>query len=1034
MNSSSSNLNNGVSDFNETNPILGFNSPALTAGVAASSGSNNSRSRIVKARQQTSSRNRKSTNQLRSSPESILFGANGGNDFSSYWELDRGVSSVNSNVVFDKINSDKGYVNANATENDSAFNLKEIPVDKSMVDKLKLPNETGNLQVEGVRDIDVKSTNHFTNFIDGNVALGLQNEMNKMNIKDPVDISSESSFNRYEKMAEFAFTSKLDDIGAPNVEFKTPDMRMNMFSGLDRFESRKEPVKETRSKKKKGGMRKPVVGRSRIIEDFVFGGRNSSGYSDTYDIPLYDEKLADNYSRGTSVASEEASQIDEQDNMSSESHKITSNVTTDDEAFEPQVIEVSETESFKSATENSEYGCDALATSLDSDASSSATSGRQESGVTRVFSFGSRSEDGSNGNFKFAASSSGQSQLPSDIRQHKKKPPLKITRDPYISTKAEFFPLDLPTASSKKKDNLKLVNEQDFRHESVVNLSSSKAAEEACEKWRLRGNQAYSNGDLVKAEDCYTQGLNSVSENEKSRSCLRALMLCYSNRAATRISLGSMKEALEDCLMAASIDPNFLKVQVRAAHCYLGMGEIENAKKQYMKCLEFGNDNSVDMKVIAEASEGLEKAQKVLGCVEQSTELLQRRASEDLECALRLINDALQISSCSDKLLQMKADSLFMLRRYDEVIQTLTADEAETSTGSFSRTWRSHVIIKSYFYLGRLDEALEFIRKQENSDHIMEGVGNTNQESAIPLADTIRELLSHKSAGNEAYKSGKHSEAVEHYSAALSCSVESRLFASVCFCNRAAAYRGLGQIPDAIADCSLAIALDPNYLKAISRRASLYEMIRDYGQAANDLQRFVSLLTTRVEEKGDVSAAASDTLSSMNELKQTQIQLSNIEAESRKGIPLSAYLILGVESTASAADIKKAYRKAALRHHPDKAAQSLGRGDDGDDGVWKEIIENVRKDTERLFKLIGEAYAVLSNPSKRLKYDQDEEKRNEVGRFTRSNSSRMAADVQNSVFEKSGNQGQWQDSRRPYARTQSTGSENIGSSYRHSKY
>lgn len=56
-------------------------------------------------------------------------------------------------------------------------------------------------------------------------------------------------------------------------------------------------------------------------------------------------------------------------------------------------------------------------------------------------------------------------------------------------------------------------------------------------------------------------------------------------------------------------------------------------------------------------------------------------------------------------------------------------------------------------------------------------------------------------------------EAVEHYTAALSCNVDSRPFAAVCFCNRAAAHKLLGQITDAIADCSLAIALDGNYLK-----------------------------------------------------------------------------------------------------------------------------------------------------------------------------------------------------------------------------
>lgn len=81
----------------------------------------------------------------------------------------------------------------------------------------------------------------------------------------------------------------------------------------------------------------------------------------------------------------------------------------------------------------------------------------------------------------------------------------------------------------------------------------------------IRGNQAYCNGDPSKAEDCYTRGVNCISRNETSRSCLRALMLCYSNRAATRMALGRLRDALGDCMMAAGIDPNFLKAQVRAA-------------------------------------------------------------------------------------------------------------------------------------------------------------------------------------------------------------------------------------------------------------------------------------------------------------------------------------------------------------------------------------------------------------------------------------------------------------------------------------
>lgn len=52
--------------------------------------------------------------------------------------------------------------------------------------------------------------------------------------------------------------------------------------------------------------------------------------------------------------------------------------------------------------------------------------------------------------------------------------------------------------------------------------------------------------------------------------------------------------------------------------------------------------------------------------------------------------------------------------------------------------------------------------------------------------------------------------------------MESRPFAAVCYCNRAAAYKALGQIADAIADCSLAIALDGNYLKVLQLKLLVF--------------------------------------------------------------------------------------------------------------------------------------------------------------------------------------------------------------------
>jgi curved DNA-binding protein len=61
------------------------------------------------------------------------------------------------------------------------------------------------------------------------------------------------------------------------------------------------------------------------------------------------------------------------------------------------------------------------------------------------------------------------------------------------------------------------------------------------------------------------------------------------------------------------------------------------------------------------------------------------------------------------------------------------------------------------------------------------------------------------------------------------------------------------------------------------------------------------------------------------------------------------YKTLGIDKSATAADIKKAYRKLAIKYHPDKT-----QGD---------------KALEDKFKAISEAYAVLSDPEKRKQYD-----------------------------------------------------------------
>src|SRR5476651_2859947 len=62
------------------------------------------------------------------------------------------------------------------------------------------------------------------------------------------------------------------------------------------------------------------------------------------------------------------------------------------------------------------------------------------------------------------------------------------------------------------------------------------------------------------------------------------------------------------------------------------------------------------------------------------------------------------------------------------------------------------------------------------------------------------------------------------------------------------------------------------------------------------------------------------------------------------------YEVLGVNRDASEEDIKKSYRKLAMKHHPDRNPDS--------------------KDSEDKFKEAKEAYEILSDAKKRAAYDQ----------------------------------------------------------------
>ena len=232
---------------------------------------------------------------------------------------------------------------------------------------------------------------------------------------------------------------------------------------------------------------------------------------------------------------------------------------------------------------------------------------------------------------------------------------------------------------------------------------------------------------------------------------------------------------------------------------------------------------------------------------------------------------------------------------------------------------------KAYYFKGDYDSA-----KREINNLIRQGF---NDDKFAKLKRHIDTINNAKIKANTYFKNNNYDQAISEYTKLLEFDPENKNFMSIILTNRALCLKKQGKNMEALKDVDQAIQYNPNYATAYIRRALIYEELKMFDDAKSDLSKAKELDPRNTKIDGY-----------MNEANQ----------KSEKARNRDYYQILGINRNATQAEIKKAYRKLALKYHPDRNSES----------------EQTKKVAQRKFQDVSDAYSVLSDPKKKEMFDQ----------------------------------------------------------------
>ncbi|KAL5278878.1 DNAJC7.2 family protein [Megaselia abdita] len=384
----------------------------------------------------------------------------------------------------------------------------------------------------------------------------------------------------------------------------------------------------------------------------------------------------------------------------------------------------------------------------------------------------------------------------------------------------------------------------------------------------------------------------------------------YGNRSACYMMLCNYKEALNDARRSVQLDEKFEKGYVRLVKCCIILGDFVGAEQAIKKFAEIDPQSKALRGEVTSCQQLRTLETKINDCY----------GNKEYRTVVFHLDTALKIANAANKYKLLKAECLAYLGRIDE------ASDIAVTAMKIDPTSVDAIFIRGLclYYDDNLDKGILHFERvlQLDPDH----------SKAKQMRSKSKLLKDKKEKGNTLFKSGHFRDAATVYTEALQIDEFNTRMNSKLYYNRALVNSKIGNLRDSITDCSKVLDLDSKYLKALLLRARCNNDLEKFEECVKDYET-----AYQIQKSADIK----------NLLREAKFAL-------KKSKRKDYYKILGVSKTATDDEIKKAYKKKAMIHHPDRHSS---------------LSEDEKKEQEVKFKEVGEAYAILSDPKKKERFD-----------------------------------------------------------------